>query len=163
MKGISQSLWRKMLVTLVAGVGFVLLYQVTILDSRYAARQAMQREEVAEPGPGARLRFVATAYCKGTITASGLPPRTGIAAADPRVLPVGSVVQVLAGAPRYHGIYTVMDTGLIVNGRRIDIYTRDCNEAVRFGRRTVQLFVLRMGWNPAATGPSILDKLIPWK
>ena len=43
------------------------------------------------PSPGALLRFSATAYCKGSKTASGVPPRTGVAAADPALLPVGSV------------------------------------------------------------------------
>ena len=163
MKGISNSLWRKLVVTVIAGVGFVLLYQATILDSRYAARQALMREEVADPGPGTRLRFLATAYCKGDVTASGLPPRTGIAAADPDILPVGSVIHVVKGAAGHEGVYAVMDTGLVVRGRRIDIYTRNCDEALQFGRRSVQLVVIRLGWNPAATGPTLLDKLLPWR
>ena len=33
---ISRSLWRKLLVTLVVAVGFVLLYETTTLDSRFA-------------------------------------------------------------------------------------------------------------------------------
>ena len=37
---ISGSLWRKAVVTVVAVGGFVSLYEVTTLDSRYAARQA---------------------------------------------------------------------------------------------------------------------------
>jgi len=160
---ISHSLWRKLVVTLVFGVGFVLVYQATILDSKYAARQSLLREDRAEPGPGARLRFVATAYCTGEVTASGLPPRTGIAAADPEVLPSGSVVQISTHGRRYDGVYTIMDSGLIVKGRRIDIYTRNCEEAIRFGRQSVQLFVLRLGWNPAASGQSLLDSLLPWR
>ena len=159
---ISHSLWRKLVVTLVFGVGFVLVYQATILDSRYAARQSVLREDRADPGPGARLRFVATAYCTGEITASGLTPRTGIAAADPEVLPTGSVVQITNGGS-YDGVYTIMDSGLVVKGRRIDIYTRSCAEAVRFGRRSVQVFVLRLGWNPRASGPGLLDSLLPWR
>jgi len=122
MKGIRHSLWRKLVVTLIAGAGFVLLYQATIFDSRYAARQALLREDVADPGPGTRLRFLATAYCKGDITASGLPPRHGIAAADPDLLPVGSVVQIVRGAKGYEGVYTIMDTGPVVRGRRLDLY-----------------------------------------
>lgn len=163
MKGIRHSLWRKLVVTLIAGVGFVLVYQATILDSRYAARQALSREEVADPGPGTRLRFLATVYCRGDITASGLPPRRGIAAADPDLLPVGSVVQVVRGAGGYEGVYAIMDTGPVVKGRRLDIYIWNCDEAVRFGRRSVQLVVLRLGWNPAASGPSLLDTLLPWR
>jgi hypothetical protein len=86
---ISHSLWRKLVVTFVVVAGIVLVYQATMLDSRYAARQALLREEKADPGPGARLRFEASAYCTGEVTASGLPPRSGIAAADPDVLPTG--------------------------------------------------------------------------
>ena len=53
---ISKSLWRKALVTVVAIVGFVSTYEVTILDSKYAARQAVLRETTALPTPGdARL------------------------------------------------------------------------------------------------------------
>ena len=160
---ISHSLWRKLVVTLAFGVGFVLVYQATILDSRYAARQSLLREDRADPGPGARLRFLATAYCTGEVTASGLSPRTGIAAADPNVLPTGSVVQVGTGRGPYDGVYTIMDTGPVVKGRRIDIYMRSCDEAVRFGRQSVQLFVLRLGWNPRNSGQSLLDSLLPWR
>jgi 3D (Asp-Asp-Asp) domain-containing protein len=163
MRGISHSLWRKLVVTLIVAVGFVLVYQATILDSKYAARQSLLREDKADPGPGARLRFEVSAYCTGDITASGLPPRTGIAAADPDVLPTGSIIQVSKLGAQYDGVYTIMDTGPVVRGRLIDIYTRNCDEATRFGRRTVQVFVLRLGWNPRASGPSLLDALMPWR
>lgn len=160
---ISHSLWRKLVVTLIVAVGFVLLYQATILDSKYAARQALLREEQAEPGPGTRLRFTASAYCRGEVTASGVAVHTGIAAADPDLLPTGSVVQIEKLDPKYNGVYTIMDTGPVVKGRRIDIYTWNCDEAVRFGMRRVQLFVLRLGWNPRASGASLLDTLLPWR
>lgn len=160
---ISHSLWRKLVATLVVVSGFVLLYQATILDSRYAARQALLREEKADPGPGTRLRFSASAYCTGDVTASGLRPQTGVAAADPDLLPTGSVIQIEKVGPRYDGVYTIMDTGGVIKGRRLDIYVRDCDEALRFGRRTVQVFVLRLGWNPRATGPTLLDTLLPWR
>ncbi len=61
--------------------------------------------------------------------------RTGIAAADPDLLPVGSVIQVDKLAERYNGIYTIMDTGPAVQGRHIDIYMWSCNEALELGRR----------------------------
>ena len=54
---ISDSLWRKSIVTAVAVGGFVSLYEVTALDSKYAARQAVLRESTALPSPGARLAF----------------------------------------------------------------------------------------------------------
>ena len=157
---ISHSLWRKLVVTFVVVAGFVLVYQATMLDSRYAARQAVLREEKAEPLPGTRLRFEASAYCKGEMTASGVPPRSGIAAADPDVLPPGSVIQVGKLGAQWDGVYTILDTGPVVQGRRLDLYTWNCNDAPRFGRRTAQVFVLRLGWNPRASGPSLLDTLL---
>jgi 3D (Asp-Asp-Asp) domain-containing protein len=148
---ISRSIGLKVLATTTAAVGFVLLYEVTVMDSRHAARQAVDLESKGTPAPGNRLRFAATAYCKGTTTASGVNVRTGIAAADRDLLPVGSVVQVDHLEDRYNGIYTIMDTGPSVQGRHIDIYMWSCNEALTFGRRTVLLTVLRLGWNPKAT------------
>jgi len=156
---ISRSSARKSVVTAVAAVGFACLYEVTTLDSRYAARQAELREATATPGPGARLRFTATAYCKGTTTASGVNVRTGIAAADPDLLPVGSVIQVDKLGERYDGIYTIMDTGPAVQGRHIDIYMWSCHEALELGRRSAGLTVLRLGWNPRASTPKLVDRL----
>jgi 3D (Asp-Asp-Asp) domain-containing protein len=154
---IGRSLWRKGLVTVVAATAFVSLYEVTILDSQYAARQADLDESTLSPAPGARMRFNATAYCKGSTTASGVAAQRGVAAADPELLPVGSVVEVDSTEPRYDGIYTVMDTGPNVQGRHIDIYMWSCNEALQFGRQPVHLVVLRLGWNPKAAGSSLTE------
>ncbi len=163
MKGISHSLWRKLVATFAVAAGFVLVYQATIRDSRYAAQQALSQESKADPGPGIRLRFQASAYCKGDVTASGVAPRTGIAAADPDVLPTGSVIQIGSLGARYDGIYTIMDTGPVIRGRLLDIYMWSCDEALQFGRRSVEVFVLRLGWNPRASEPSLLDTLLPWR
>src|SRR5712691_1716798 len=156
---ISGSLWRKTIVTAVAAGAFVSLYEVTILDSKYAARQAVLRESTALPSPGARLAFSATAYCKGVTTTSGVAPQTGVAASDPVLLPVGSVIEVDSAEARYNGIYTIMDTGPAVNGRQIDIYMWSCDEALRWGRRPIHLVVLRLGWNPRATTPTFMDRI----
>ena len=109
--------------------------------------------------PGVVLPFTATAYCKGTTTASGVNVRTGIAAADPDLLPVGSVIQVDKLPDKYNGIYTVMDTGPKVQGRQIDVYMWSCHEALDFGRRDIALTVLRLGWNPRASGPGEVGRL----
>jgi 3D (Asp-Asp-Asp) domain-containing protein len=157
---LSRSFGRKIVATGTAAVAFAFLYEVTILDSRYAARQAELRESTATPSPGTRLRFTATAYCRGTTTASGVNVRNGIAAADPDLLPVGSVIQVDRLGDRYNGIYTVMDTGPAVQGRHIDIYMWNCDEArYEFGRRSAGITVLRLGWNPLASTPKLVDRL----
>ena len=155
---ISRSFWRKCLATAVAATGFVMLYEVTTLDSKYAARQAVLREATALPMPGARLAFSATAYCKGLQTKSGVAAQTGVAAADPELLPVGSVVEIDSLPPKYNGIYTVLDTGPAIQGREVDLYMWSCNEALRFGRRPTQINVLRLGWNPRASSPTFFDR-----
>lgn len=156
---LSRSSGRKIVATSLAAVGFAFLYEVTVLDSRYAARRAELREATATPTPGARLRFTATAYCKGTTTASGVNVRTGIAAADPDLLPVGSVIQVDKLGERHNGVYTIMDTGPKVNGRHLDLYMWSCHEALAFGRVDVSIVVLRLGWSPQASSPGIIDRL----
>jgi 3D (Asp-Asp-Asp) domain-containing protein len=87
--------------------------------------------------------YVATAYSLRGRTASGKPVAKGLIAADPRHLPLGSRVRLEAGA--YSGEYLVADTGSMVRGRRIDIWTPSSREAMRFGRRTVKLTVLSLG------------------
>ena len=155
---ISGSFWRKTIVTVVAAAAFVSLYEATILDSKYAARLATLHDTSALPSPGARLTFSATAYCKGFVTTSGVAAQTGIAAADPELLPVGSVVEISSLSPRYDGIYTILDTGPSVQGRIVDLYMWNCNEALEFGRKSIRLTVLRLGWNPRATTPGFMDR-----
>jgi 3D (Asp-Asp-Asp) domain-containing protein len=155
---ISDSRWRKAVVTLITVGCFVSLYEVTALDSKYAARQAVLREATALPSPGARLAFSATAYCKGVTTASGVAAQSGVAAADPELLPVGSVVDIDSLESHYNGIYTIMDTGPSVQGRQVDLYMWSCTEALRFGRQPIHLVVLRLGWNPRATTPSFMER-----
>ncbi len=105
--------------------------------------------------PGQHVTFTATAYCDSGKTKAGVTTRSGVAAADPRFLPVGSVVRLHSPRqPRYEGIYTVMDTGSAVQGRRIDLFIARCREARQFGRRHVLVRVLRLGWNPQASAPS---------
>lgn len=154
---ISRSLWRKLAVTGVASVGFVLLYEVSMFDSQEAAPQGIVDPTL--PTAGARLLFTATAYCKGRTTASGVGVRTGIAASDPGILPVGSVVNISTDTTKYNGVYTLMDTGPKVQGRVLDIYMWSCHEALAFGRRPVEVTVLRLGWNPSASTPSLVDRL----
>ena len=154
---ISRSVWRKLMVTFVAIVGFVLAYEVSMFDSRDEAPPGIVDPTV--PAAGSRQLFTATAYCKGTTTASGVGVRTGIAASDPSLLPVGSVVNVTTGKTKYNGVYTIMDTGPRVQGRLLDLYMWSCHEALAFGRQQIELTVLRLGWNPNASTPSLIDRL----
>ena len=157
---ISGSFWGKAIVTVVAAGAFVSLYEVTILDSKFAARQATRHETNALPSPGERVAFSATAYCKGIVTTSGVAVQAGVAAADPELLPVGSVIEIDSLTTKHDGIYTILDTGPSVQGRQVDLYMWSCNEALAFGRRPIHLTVLRLGWNPRATTPGFLDRFL---
>jgi 3D (Asp-Asp-Asp) domain-containing protein len=156
---IADSYFRKAIVTLVVALVFVFLQQTATRDSRSEATATTVIETGILPQAGARMQFQATAYCKGETTASGVGVRTGIAAADPAILPVGSVVRLETPNPRYSGVWTVMDTGPAVRGRLVDLYLWSCNEALQFGRRPVRLTVLRLGWSPQNSLPGLVDTL----
>ena len=145
--------------TLCVATVFVFAYEIQTRDSRSEASVPNITEMTVLPQAGARLQFQATAYCKGETTASGVGVRTGIAAADPAILPVGSVVRLETPNPRYSGVWTVMDTGPAVRGRSVDLYLWSCKEALQFGRRKVRLTVLRLGWSPENSIPGMVDTL----
>jgi 3D (Asp-Asp-Asp) domain-containing protein len=92
------------------------------------------------------MKFIATAESVSGITAKGTHTHEGIVAADPDVLPLGSLIRVTGAGP-YSGIYTVTDTGPLVQGRHIDIYMDDEHEAKQFGRQTVYVRIILRGNN----------------
>jgi 3D (Asp-Asp-Asp) domain-containing protein len=92
-------------------------------------------------GPAAS--FQATAYALHGRTASGVYVRRGVIAADPRVIPIGSVVQIIT--PGYSGVYTVHDTGGKIKGKIVDVWMASPREARIFGRRKIKLHVIRWG------------------
>jgi 3D (Asp-Asp-Asp) domain-containing protein len=155
---IAASLRRKALVTAVAAVSFVSSYEVTMLDSLAPWRPGAVIE-ARPPAPGAHLSFEATAYCKGLVTAAGVAAQSGVAASDPTLLPLGSIVELDSDNERYDGIYSIVDTGPAVQGREIDLYMWSCHDALKFGRQQVRLTVLRLGWNPKATTPTFMQRL----
>jgi 3D (Asp-Asp-Asp) domain-containing protein len=160
--GLARSFRWKAFVTLLAVGGYVALYEVTIPDSKFSMLPlALERffDPSAPPAPGARITFSATAYCKGLVTTSGVAVQKGVMAADPTLLPVGSVIDFSINDPKYDGIYTILDTGPEIHGREVDVYMWSCFDALKFGRKSAHVTVLRLGWNPAATTPSLIDRI----
>jgi len=98
--------------------------------------------KAAPKSPAGGSSFTATAYCTGRVTATGVAPTKNTVAADPAVLPLGSQIRLAGLDKRYNGVYMVRDTGARIRGRRIDLYIRDCHEAVKFGRRSAKVTVL---------------------
>ena len=89
--------------------------------------------------------FRITAYCTcsrccGTWsrykrTASGLPARGALVAADPRVLPMLSNIHIDGVGDRL-----VADKGRLIKGRRIDVLMKSHRAALRFGVKRLAVF-----------------------
>ncbi len=93
------------------------------------------------------LPFEATAYCDYGITKSGVQTVPGVAAADPSVLPLGSLIFVENS--NYRGVFRILDTGRLVKGNIVDIYMTRYDDAVNFGRQPVKVVVLQYGPTPS--------------
>lgn len=117
------------------------------IDAEKAARPGFAvkttRADGAAYSDSELVDFHATAYCLKGRTASGINTRPGVIAADPSVLPLGTVVHLRAG--RYTGTYTVLDTGGRIKGRLVDVYVQTHREAIEFGRQKVKIKVIGRG------------------
>jgi 3D (Asp-Asp-Asp) domain-containing protein len=88
--------------------------------------------------------YNATAYCITGITKSGVQVARGHVAADPKVIPLGSMIYI--DSPLMGGIYQVLDTGEMVKGKIVDIFNPSYERCKEFGRRMVRIKVLRYGF-----------------
>jgi len=92
-----------------------------------------------------RLEMRSTAYCLRGTMRTGVRVRDGMAAGDPSVLPLGSVVRVSHPDGRPIGVFVIMDTGGAVRGNKIDLWFDSCREATDWGIRPVVAEVLDIG------------------
>ncbi len=119
-----------------------------IIESGVAAYASLAH--VAEQGfasavrlAGSALHMIATAYTAGCygcsgVTATGMRAGMGIIAVDPSVIPLGTKLFI----PGY-GRAIAGDTGGAIIGHRIDLGFDSNGEAMRWGRRSVTVYVLR--------------------
>lgn len=87
-------------------------------------------------------KMEATAYLPSDgnglgITATGIKATYGVVAVDPKVIPLGSRVYI----PGY-GFAVAADTGGAIKGQKIDLCMENYDEAIGFGRRSVEVYVL---------------------
>lgn len=92
------------------------------------------------------IEAIATAYnpgrdLKGNLmgerTAIGLPVRRGMVAVDPGVIPLHSRLYVEG-----YGFALAADIGSAIKGNRIDVFVDSLEEALRWGRRRVKVYIL---------------------
>ena len=94
------------------------------------------------------MQVVATAYthtdegCDFT-TATGTTVRIGTVAVDPRMIPYGTRMFIVANDGSYvYGVSTAEDCGGAIKGNRIDLYYPTHNECVQFGVRDCTIYFL---------------------
>ncbi|MGI6467652.1 MAG: DUF348 domain-containing protein [Syntrophomonadaceae bacterium] len=92
-----------------------------------------------------RLDFKQAMYARasaytytGRNTATGTKPAVGTIAVDPAVIPLGSRLYVEG-----YGYGTACDTGGAVRGNRIDLFMEDHAQCMKWGVRTVKLYILQ--------------------
>jgi 3D (Asp-Asp-Asp) domain-containing protein len=119
-------------------------YAIAFVTAAVAAQEpSAKTQDASATGPQA---FVATAYATKGNTVKGIQTQPGTVAADPKILPLGSSIRVTE-AGKYSGVYVVTDVGTAIVGRRIDIYVMEPEAAKAFGRKEVQVELLREGDN----------------
>ena len=89
-------------------------------------------------------RYIATAYSVTGKTASGIYTNRHVVAADPSILPIGTIIKI-RHAGRYQGEYVVADTGRKIVGRKLDIYMPSTAACMKFGKKTVKVKVIKLG------------------
>lgn len=85
------------------------------------------------------LTMQATAYTHtGSRTATGTWPAYGTVAVDPRTIPLGTPLYVEG-----YGFAVAADTGGAIKGRRLDVFQENRKNALRWGKKTVKVRILR--------------------
>lgn len=136
-----------------------LIYEVVLENGQEAGRKLLEKVIVREPAAqivatvsrqtasrgGQTIEFdrvikmTSTAYTHtGNMTYTDVWPSVGTVAVDPRVIPLGTRLYVDG-----YGFARAMDTGGAIKGNRIDLFFETREEALKWGRRSVQVFVLK--------------------
>ncbi|ADG80995.1 3D domain protein [Thermincola potens JR] len=133
--------------------------KVTLEDGKEVKREVVGEKVVKEPvnkivafgtlrektvSRGGSIRFSrvmvmnATGYTyTGHNTASGIPPRPGVAAVDPEVIPLGTKLYIEG-----YGYATALDVGSAIKGNKIDLFFATEAQADRWGRRKTKVYIL---------------------
>lgn len=128
------------------------VYEVTYIDGKEAARTEISRETIKPAvdevtAVGTRINYNGKSYSRklvvkaysytgGGTTAMGTRARVGEIAVDPRVIPLGTNVYIEGvGARRAE------DTGGNIKGNTIDIYMDTQAECIRWGVRYVTIYI----------------------
>ncbi|RBP68247.1 uncharacterized protein DUF348 [Alkalibaculum bacchi] len=111
------------------------------------AKLVANRSSTNTPVKGRTITIEATGYCSchkccgpydGSTTASGISPAEGRTVAASKNYSFGTKVYI----PYFSNTFVVEDRGGAIQGNRIDIYFSSHQEALRFGRRTLEATIV---------------------
>ncbi|MEW6770101.1 MAG: 3D domain-containing protein [Bacillota bacterium] len=127
----------------ISGEGNFYLLRSTVGFDFDAVGDSLRREkevqEVSRAVSQQQFFMEATAYTyTGQDTASGVPPRPGVVAVDPEVIPLGTELYV-----EDYGPAVALDTGGDIKGYRIDVFMESKQKALAWGRRQVRVWVYK--------------------
>jgi uncharacterized protein YabE (DUF348 family) len=125
--------------------------KVVVVGTRGATRVVANLE-----GSGAPTSYIktfhgpATAYTAkaGAKTASGAVARRGLVAVNPKQIPYGSKLYIVADDGTVYGYCTAADTGGFVtngSGTLVDLYMDSYGECTQWGKRNVTIYVISWG------------------
>ena len=90
-----------------------------------------------------------TAYHCGTKTSIGLKPAVGVVAVNPKQIPYGSLLWITSKDGKFvYGYAIAGDTGGFARDGSavLDLYMGSVQECIQFGRRNLNVYVIREGW-----------------
>lgn len=110
-----------------------------VVIANTAKSAAPQSLEVSTMNVSRSLNIESTAYTfTGNKTATGIEPREGIIAVDPKVIALGSKVYVEG-----YGYAIAADTGGDIRGNRIDVFFPTLRQCINWGRKYVRIYVIK--------------------
>ena len=126
--------------------------KVVVIGTRGAGANRVTNIE----GSGAPTSYIktfhgpATAYTAkaGAKTASGAVARRGLVAVNPKQIPYGSKLYIVADDGTVYGYCTAADTGGFVtngSGTLVDLYMDSYGECTQWGKRNVTIYVISWG------------------
>ncbi|WP_297133273.1 3D domain-containing protein [Terrisporobacter sp.] len=88
---------------------------------------------------GTKMVVQATAYSGDGITSTGTVPKWGTIAVDPKVIPYGTKVYI----PQFGQYFIAEDCGGAIKGNKIDIFMNSESQCVDWGRRTIDIYIVK--------------------
>lgn len=91
-----------------------------------------------------KLTGRSTAYCMGHTTATGTSVHEGVVAVDPRIIPYGSTMYIVANDGTVYGYSSAEDTGGFIywnNAPIVDLYVNTTSFAYQWGNRGVTIYI----------------------